>query len=67
LVILVVLILIILLLIAIWKWFLYYCTLCGIIHHYGIKFNYSLDVVEIKEITNQAAKRVIDDFLRLLS
>lgn len=62
-----VIILTIFLLIAVSKWFLFYCTLLGVLHYYGIKYNYVPNAGELKEITNQATKRVIDDFLKLKS
>jgi len=47
------------------RWFVYYCALRGLMHHYGMKFSYMPDDSELKEITNQAMKRVISDFFRL--
>ena len=57
----------ILLLMAILKWFWYYCALRGLMHHYGQKYNYVPDGEWMKEITNQAMRRVIGDFLHLKS
>lgn len=53
--------------IAALKWFQYYCALRGLMYHYGKKFNYVPDGEWIKKITNQAMRRVIDDFFRLKS
>lgn len=58
-------ILLFLLIVAGFKWFSYYCVSRGLLHHYGVKFNYMPDSKQLEEITNQAMKRVISDFFKL--
>jgi len=58
-------ILLFLLIVAVCKWFCYYCALRGLLHYYGTIFNHMPEVEAMKEITNQAMKRVISDFFKL--
>lgn len=55
-------ILAILLIITLWKWFIYYCAVRGLLYYLGIKYKDMPDVSRTKELTHMAMKRTIKEF-----
>ncbi|MDU4320879.1 MAG: hypothetical protein E7I47_16415 [Clostridium sp.] len=58
-----ILILIIALIIAIYKWFIYYCTVRGLLYYLGDRYSDMPNFEKVKELTIMAVERTIKEFI----
>lgn len=47
---------------ALIKWFIYYCTVRGLLYYLGDRYSDMLNVEKVKELTSMAVKRTIKEF-----